>query len=441
MAELSSQVIIDNVMNNYVEPVGRFVANMPEFSTLNFQQFVAANPEGVAPGPPAGYAAAPEVPEAERRAARVNAADENALGRVNADLFRGGLDQRGGTRAAVKPIVYRALGVPAGSPMAIILGEIIDGGLVLSRKGKLIYNVPKSDEMLSRLVTPLFVKSKGLSVSAASIATTVASEIYKEIPASDRNTYVALMSLTAAQKAAWEKWDERVDLIRDALSVNISTGAGGIPPQNMLQTPVMNSVSVYSNYPPTVQAALKERRSDPTKYDTTGVLRKLGTISLSMRGGAQKGGNAHAPLYPAMVMNGGAHPFATFSGGDVDPVQVLLNKIAALKVQFQHATGKPLDATLSGQIDGYATTIKAEIKKVQDTLNTLQSANAALAQYPLGLGVDVPTTLPEMKDIAKQSDELNKAAERASKKMDKLSEIKSLLEDLVSKVNPVDLKK
>lgn len=439
---MESPAIINDVMTNYVNSVGRFVANMPDFATLNFQQFVAANPEGLAAPMQASEAARAEA--ARRNAAPAAPVDANEEARIQQEqdaLFRGGLDQRGGTRAAVKPIVFRALGVPLGSAMAVVLGEIMNGGLVLSRKGKLIYNVPKSDEMLSRLVTPLFIKSKGLDVTAAGIPTTVASEIYKEMPASDRNTYVALMNMSPEQKAAWDRWDERVDLIRDALSVNISTGAGGIPPQNMLQIPVMNSVSVYSNYPPTVQAALKERRSDPTKYDTTGVLRKLGTISLSMRGGGQKGGNAHAPLYPAMVMNGGAHPFATFSGGDVDPVQVLLNKIAALKVQFQQASGKALDPALAGQIDGYAATIKAEIKKVQDSLNTLQSANAALAQYPLGLGVDIPTTLPEMKDIAKQSEELNKAAERASKKMDKLSEIKSLLEDLVSKVNPVVLNK
>ena len=69
----------------------------------------------------------------------------------------------------------------------------------------------------------------------------------------------------------------------------------------------------------------------------------------------------------------------------------------------------------------------------------LSNANAILAQYPVGLGATVPVTTDKLKEYAERGAELNKAAERASRKLDKLAEIKDLLEDLLARQNPVKL--
>ena len=46
-----------------------------------------------------------------------------------------------------------------------------------------------------------------------------------------------------------------------------------------------------------------------------------------------------------------------------------------------------------------------------------------------------------LKGYAIHADDLNKAAEKASRKLDKLAEIKNLLEELVGKVSPAVLAK
>jgi DNA repair exonuclease SbcCD ATPase subunit len=142
-----------------------------------------------------------------------------------------------------------------------------------------------------------------------------------------------------------------------------------------------------------------------------------------------------------MVMNGGAHPFATLSGGEVEPAAVLQAKIDSLLNQYKVITGVDLAGALPKQIREYGTAVNVSLKAVKEKLQELSDANAALAQYPLGLGVAAPQAAEELKAYAARGAELNKAAERASRKMDKLTEIRDLLQDLVNKQAPVVLAK
>ena len=468
MAQLSSQVIVDNIMNNFLGPIEQHVANLPEFNQVDFVDFAtrgSAAPyperEEVVVGDVAVAAARADV-EARRVAeeARVRAEWEAAVARreaaaaaaaargpagalgeaglrgVDTDLFAGG--QRGGSRAMVKPVVNRMLGVPAGSYMANVLSEVIDGNLVLSKKGTLIFNVPKSEELLSRAASVLYVASKGFPVTNANQIQIVGSDAFKEMPPSDRNTYVALFRLTQAQKDANVKWDERVEKIREALSVNNTAGVMGvIPVKQRLVRPSIVTMASFSNFSPQLQNAVRRARTPPTDnaMGTLNAIRELRVTGVPVfRGGAN---NHHAPLYPRMVMNGGAHPFATFNGGDVEPAEVLDAKIKSLLTQYQTVTGQPLAGPLAAQIQGYYPTVNQALKDVKEKLQELANANAALAQYPLGLGVDAPQTAAELKQYADRGVELNKAAERAARKMDKLGEIRDLLQDLVNRQTPV----
>jgi uncharacterized phage infection (PIP) family protein YhgE len=123
----------------------------------------------------------------------------------------------------------------------------------------------------------------------------------------------------------------------------------------------------------------------------------------------------------------------------MQPAQVLIDKVKSLKDQFRAVTGQPLAGPLSAQIDAYATQVNQQLKDVQDKLKILAGANAALAQYPLGAGVDLNMGESDLKGYAQHAKDLQALADKAMKKMDKLSEIKDLLQDLVNKQNPVPL--
>jgi len=360
-----------------------------------------------------------------------------------AGLFAGG--QVGGSVVQVSPFVLRMLGLTPVSPLGAVVVACMNGGLVLSKKGYLIYNVPKSDEIMARLCSVFFAKTKAFNVTAVNLYQIIASDVYKSMPASDLETFKSLLlsGLNAAQKTALEasftKWDERVDKIRDALSVNPSMGAQqSIPLKNQYEQPFLNRVSVYSSYNPSLQSSLTRLRTPPQVKNQAGVMSQLRVIA--QRGG-QKGGNPHAPLYPTVVMNGGAHPLATMEGGAVQPAQVLMDKIKALKEQFRQATNQPFSGPVDAQITAYESAVNTALTDVQKKLQLLKDATGSLAQFPLGVGVDLAMDEDSLKGYAKHADELNKAAEKAARKLDKLAEIKNLLEELVSKVSPAELAK
>jgi methyl-accepting chemotaxis protein len=169
-----------------------------------------------------------------------------------------------------------------------------------------------------------------------------------------------------------------------------------------------------------------------------------------------KGGNVSraAPLYPRLVMNGGASPFAVMEGGadaeairavgnanpwptnrpTPNPVAILDARINAAVNGFTAATSKPLDATLKGEIRLYSDNTNKALKDLTDRLQLLNDANKAFSQYRPGLGVDAGTmNAAKLQEMVDQIKEINERAEKASKKYTKLEEIAKTVEELAAR--------
>lgn len=468
MAALTSAQIINEINTNFVTPLATAGAAgaAAAFNSTTFRNAIASNAAAIA-----GVIAA-------------NA----ALG-------------AGVAPAAVPaPAGYTQVSIAAGltepSGLAIAAGDLrtlvqsLAAKEVLNAKtNKLIYHVPKSDEILRRCVTTLYSKSKGVDIYNAPVAAagalppipanylpTMSGDLVDSMPKSEGDVYISLLNITPTQKEQLKQYDERVEKIRDVLSEGISAAATSIKPANVISGVSRNSVSVFSSYPPGLQEVLKERRkSDPS--NPLNVAATLNRIRVSMNGGANNmiGGNASkaAPLYPRFVMHGGAHPLAVMEGGAApgaglaapgnpvaiwgvgaaaagaagaaaaraspNPVAVLDARIRELEEQFKTATGSQgLAGQLSTQIRGYATSVNDNIRDLQQSLKELSEANAALAQYPVGLGMDASTfDGNKLRSLSAQADKINKDAAKASKQLDKLEQIKNTLEDLVNKSTPV----
>jgi hypothetical protein len=304
----------------------------------------------------------------------------------------------------------------------------------VSKQGKTVKRIPKSDEIIARAAA---VVQNGPLVGQGRFEETFRGDAYKSVPQSTFDTMKSLFGMNAEKASAW---DSRVDDIYEKLS-NAPGAAGdadAIPAENRLVQPWRNTANAFSTYSATLQEGVRRARTPPTQ-NAQGVLRAL-VVAERPRGfaggNAQRGG-AHAPLYPSMVMNGGAHPFAVLNGGDVDPTAVLVAKITQLAAQYKALTGQ--DLPMLGEINNFKTAVNDNLKNVNERLQTLANANAAIAQYPLALGTNVPGTADELKAYADRALELNKAATKASRKLDRLVEIRDLIQDLVNKQGPARL--
>ena len=356
----------------------------------------------------------------------------------------GANQSRDRARMAVLEFDFR---LPNGNLRNILIDIFNSGHVINPATGKLIYNVPKSDELLRRFVSPLFGKKSGMEyANAAAALAEMQGETFKSMPKSDSDIYISFLRLGKETLEALVKYDERVDLIRTALSRGIVSGPSTIPPGNIVAAPVKNSVSSFTRFPPGLQEILRQRRkSDPS--NPLGTVKPFERIRISMNGGANNmtGGSRAGPLYPKLVMHGGAHPFAVMEGGaapgpargNPNPVAVLDARIKELEAQFKSATGKDLSNAVGGPINGYADTVNNTVVDLRKDLELLSKANSALSQYPVGLGIDASTfDKTRLQQISDQADSINKQAAKASKQLDKLTQIKDTLEELVSKVNP-----
>ena len=505
---VSLRAIINEVRRNIVEPIVTAVTDTPAVPAVPggagagaaipapmgtwdakvFKENLSANvlrdrlavAAAAAPPAAAGVAAAANLTTA------INAPDavvrESALAAVLNNLnLRGVASVAGvaGVPAAVGvPAVPAVAAVPANGDVVILLADIFNKNYIVSKSGKLIFNLPKSDELVNRLLSVAYARSRGMDVNPSSnldgaalvaiphdrayadavtvtvnasraanrddLVTLAAGTLYNSMPASDRDQYKSLLALTPNEVAAFEKWDERVDKIREVLSQGPGSSSAGIEAPNIVKRPELNSISQLNSLPPVLKdALLRKRASDPSNPIT-----KLTHLRVAMNGGdaTMRGGNAnpHAPLYPRIVMNGGAHPLATYMGGaapDVDaPVRALMARINGLRDQFKSATGGPADfpgaaATLS-RLDTWKDDVKNGLNSLQENLDRLAKINAAVSQYRPGLGVDVNAmTDQQLKDLVKQADDLNKQAQKSAKQFDKLKEISDLLQQLVDKQN------
>jgi hypothetical protein len=374
------------------------------------------------------------------------------------------------TQVSIANAIVGASGLNVAAGELNNLIRVLAAKEVLNPKtNRIIYNVPKSDELLRRFVSPLFAKSKGVDINvtgagtAALIRPKMESDVLDSMPKSDSEIYISLLNISDPQRAAFKKYDDRVDQIREALSQGLGPTASTIPPSNVIPHVLQNNISVISSYPAGLKAALLEKR----KSDSSNPLNAAATLNrirIAMNGGANNmtGGNASkaAPLYPRFVMHGGAHPLAVMEGGAAaapaaapaaaaaagpwnparvtpNPVALLDARIKELEAQFQSATGQGINANLARTIRDYSDNVNNNIVGVQKSLKELADANAALAQYPLGLGMNATSfDAAKLNQISAQADKINKDAARASKQLDKLSQIKDTLEELVNKTTP-----
>jgi hypothetical protein len=260
--------------------------------------------------------------------------------------------------------------------------------------------------------------------------------------------WYAALALDADQKTNLSKWDELVKKIRDKLSGSTAgVTSSEIPPANAVAQPKLSTITVF-NRNPAVAAMLPAIRNNVINVPTPA--NPLAGFRVALQNGGNfnmKGGNVSraAPLYPTLVMNGGASPFAVMEGGAAaaawpadrqvpNPVAILDAKINASVNGFKAATGKDLQSGLRDDIRKYSDNTNKALKELSENLKLLDDSSKAFSQYRPGLGVDAGNMNAEqLKDMVDQIKVVNDAAEKASKKYSKLEEISKTLDELVAR--------
>lgn len=307
----------------------------------------------------------------------------------------------------------------------------------LVHNGKQVLRVPCSKEMAQRFCAPIYMNYIGIKVDSVCDAMTL--DTYKHIPGGLEDSYLTSLDLTSsAAKAVFKKWNDRVKSILDALaSAGLPATGAGFP--NPLTKPTMQSVTVLSGVNPIVREAVYAantpgaiRSIAQPQIFTVGYAKPL----MSMSGGATR--NPHAPLYPKLVMNGGANPFAIYGGNAAvdNMVKVIENRIDSLKTEYKSVSGIELDSNIDNKIKGYVTNVKDGFNGLEENLKNLRDANGYLAQYPLSEGLPRPRDTDALKSLADKGREVSEKSLRLSKQIGKLSEIEELLRKLVENARP-----
>ena len=330
------------------------------------------------------------------------------------------------------------LGYPELEPLISgIIANSFDNKEYVIHNGINIPNVPLASEVLKRAVAPMYLRHIGVPVQANAMLLNV----YKNIPAALEDAYIASLNVPSGVAA---KWDERVKQVRDGLAQRVSaTGATVFSDKQKVNDPSLVTVTRLNNINPVVSQAVF-RQNDPANVGrVVPVLGSMFTLGVNPRvnnrlsGGSNQ--NLHAPLYPKLVMNGGAHPFAVLSGGDpnVDNmVAVVQSRIDALKAQYKAVVGSDIEPTVDGAITRYLSSVKSGFEGLEKDLTNLRDATGYLAQYPLGPGLPKPATSDELATLAEKSRAITEKSLRLSKQFGKLADIENLLRELVDQVKP-----
>jgi hypothetical protein len=308
----------------------------------------------------------------------------------------------------------------------------------LVHNGKQVLHVPCSEEMAKRFCAPIYMNYIGVKVDSVCDAMTL--DTYKHIPGGLEDSYISSLGLdSAAAKAVFKKWDDRVKSILDELA-SAGLPATGAAFPNPLPKPVVQSITVLSGVNPIVRDAVYAanapgaiaRMVQPQMF-TVGYAKPL--LS-SMHGGASQ--NPHAPLYPKLVMNGGASPFALYGGNEAvkTMVKVIQNRIDALKTEYKAVSGEDLASGINSQIASYVTKVSDGFTGLENDLRDLRDANGYLAQYPLSEGLPRPSDASSLKSLADKGRDVSEKSLRLSKQVGKLSEIEKLLSELVANARP-----
>ena len=335
--------------------------------------------------------------------------------------------------------VMNALFSNKSSKIASLVESILNGTDYLVENGIQILHVPLSSELLRRIIAPMFRNNIGATIASDIDAfEAMKSETFKFIPANLEDAYVSALNLNDEDKTTLKKWDERVKSIRSALAVRTANGQtnGSLTALPSVQLQV---TSPLNNAPVAVLRAVQAQnlanpytRVQPVR----GILGiNIGANPMGMRGGAVR--NLHAPLYPTLVMNGGACPLALYGGdaGD-DAFSVLDNKIDALSSQYASITGKNLDDAIINPIKEYARKVKTELSGLEKDLTNLRDASGYLAQNPLSKGLPLPADPIKLAELADKGREVTAKSLKLSRQFDKISQMEALLSELVATAKP-----
>ena len=327
------------------------------------------------------------------------------------------------------------LGMDRDSFVTDIIKKNINDKNYMVHNGLQITNIPLFSEILRRIIVSMYLRSIQVPLSNKEYLL----DTWKHIPPVLEDAYITSLNVPSGLAS---KWDARVNQIRDALAKRSaspeSSGSAGFDLKNTIAEPKMQTVTVLSTANPSVANAVY-RQNDPQFVGST-VVRPVSFFSLGvnpMTGGSVR--NLHAPLYPKMVMNGGAHPFAVMSGGEssVDNMMTVINgRIETLKQQYKSVAGEDLPADLSGQITGYVNNVKSGFEGLEKDLKNLRDASGYLAQNPMAEGLPRPTNSAELETLAQKGREITEKSLKLSKQFGKVSKIESLLEELIKQFKP-----
>jgi hypothetical protein len=328
-----------------------------------------------------------------------------------------------------------ALGNPALEKLITgIVGNSYDKKDYIVHNGIQIPNIPLASEVLKRVVAPMYLRHIG--VPARNDADEMLLPVWKNIPAALEDAYVATLDVPAGVAA---KWDARVKQIRDGLAQRVSAaGATVFDPRQLVKNPSLVTVTRLSAMNPVVADAVFKQNKPDNVGRVIPVAPSMFTIGVNRQLGGSNN-NLHAPLYPKLVMNGGAHPFAVLSGGDdnVDNmVAIVQSRIDALKAQYKAVTGEQINGQIDNEITRYLSNVKSGFEGLEKDLNNLRDASGYLAQNPLGPGLQKPATSEDLETLAKKGREVSEKSLRLSKQFGKLSDIENLLRELVDQVKP-----
>lgn len=335
---------------------------------------------------------------------------------------------------------------------AILEKSFKEGDLII-HNGRQIVRLPDSKELVLRLVSPMLANAmssfnnKGNTISTVSDAVfwTAVGDTYRHVLSHKRDLYCDALGLNAdVYTKIFELWDEQVGLIRDKLASVGRNANPVIPDKNIITKTEYSPNSTDTKYKESKHIFMNR----PSNTPGIRLLRPIAPISVRVEAPVVRtfaGGNAqanlHAPLYPTIVMNGGAHPLATLTGGAKQYVGTLAQgpMLDRLIQQFEKIAGtSPSKNATVAQIKMYRTKVENAAKKLQEQIDILQNANLALARAPLGAGFDVENFTPEqLKNLAKRGEEINKASERLFKQTNTLQDIGELMQEVIDRHTPV----
>jgi len=298
-----------------------------------------------------------------------------------------------------------------------------------------ILNVPLANEVLKRVVSPMYAAH--INIPITDDLKTMLSDLYKTIPGGLEDAYIASLNVSADVAA---KWDARVKKIRDSLATKKpDAGQTVFSEKNKIEKPNMLSVTRLSSADPVLkEAVVRSLDISSQRVNPIGAWFNISANPRRQAGGSVR--NLHAPLYPKLVMNGGANPFAVLSGGASNPVDmqinVIENNIKQLKEQYKSVSGQELNNAIDTSITNYVGKVREGLNGLQKDLSNLREVTGYLAQNPLGEGLSLPASPDELASLAEKSRAVTEKSLRLSNQFKKLSDIERELKTVVDQLTP-----